>query len=86
MSILHAVAPDGAGTGGSSGALLGLSQRNSPLGEALDRVRRVATQPGLVVIVSDYRDPDGWQRPLRALGARHELLAVGGVRRRARLP
>lgn len=79
--------PDGAGTGGSSGALLGLTQGNASLGEALDRVRRVTPQPGLVVIVSDFRDPDGWQRPLRALGARHELLAVEvGDPREAALP
>jgi len=46
------------------------------LASALERVRRVATQPGLVVIASDFRDTAGWQRPLRALGARHELVAV----------
>jgi hypothetical protein len=39
-------------------------------------VRRFATQPSLVVIVSDFRDAAGWQRPLQALGARHELVAV----------
>ena len=46
------------------------------LGSALDRVRRIARQPGLVVIVSDFRDPAGWQRPVRALGARHEVAAI----------
>ncbi len=68
------VAPDGAHD--PSAAVLGLTPSNARLGEALDRVRRVATRPGLVVIVSDFRDRAGWQRPLRALGARHELLAV----------
>ena len=46
------------------------------LAHALERVRRVATGPSLVVVVSDFRDPAGWQRPLRALGARHELVAI----------
>lgn len=46
------------------------------LADALERVRRVATGPSLVVIVSDFRDGAGWQRPLRALGARHELVAI----------
>jgi uncharacterized protein (DUF58 family) len=43
------------------------------LAAALQRIRRVARAPGLVVVVSDLRD-DGWERPLRALAARHELL------------
>jgi uncharacterized protein (DUF58 family) len=36
----------------------------------------MARQPGLVVIVSDFRDPSDWGRPLRALGARHRVLAA----------
>ena len=52
--------------------------QREPLGlaHALVRVRQVATQPGLVAIVSDFRDQDGWTRPLGALGARHSVLAV----------
>jgi uncharacterized protein (DUF58 family) len=56
------------------------------LGGALERVRRVASAPGLVVVVSDFRDDD-WARPLRALGSRHELLAFEvHDRREAELP
>ncbi|HVL31241.1 MAG TPA: DUF58 domain-containing protein [Solirubrobacteraceae bacterium] len=40
------------------------------------RVGRLARQPGLVVVVSDFRGPLDWCRPLRALGARHRVLAV----------
>ena len=54
----------------------GANARAASLAGALERVRRLATQPSLVVIVSDFRDAAGWQRPLRALGARHELVAV----------
>ena len=46
------------------------------LGPVLHRVGKVARQPGLVVVVSDFRGPLDWTRPLRALGARHRLLAV----------
>jgi uncharacterized protein (DUF58 family) len=46
------------------------------LGHALRRLRSVATQPGLVVIVSDFRDQEEWVRPLRAIGSRHSVLAV----------
>ncbi len=57
------------------------------LASALERVRRIARQPGLVVIVSDFRDPAGWQRPLRALAARHEIAAIEiGDPREASLP
>jgi len=63
-ALAEGVAPDGAADAGAS------------LAGALTRVVRLATQPSLVVIVSDFRDPSGWGRPLRALGARHELIAV----------
>jgi uncharacterized protein (DUF58 family) len=46
------------------------------LGPVLHRVGKLARQPGLVVVVSDFRGPVDWTRPLRALGARHRLLAV----------
>ena len=46
------------------------------LGLALRRLRSVALQPGLVVIVSDFRGQEDWVRPLRALGQRHSMLAV----------
>jgi uncharacterized protein (DUF58 family) len=46
------------------------------IGPVLHRVGRLARQPGLVVVVSDFRGPMDWQRPLRALGSRHRLLAV----------
>jgi len=46
------------------------------LAEALRRAGRVATQPGLVIVISDFRDQDGWTRPLGALTARHSVLAI----------
>lgn len=46
------------------------------LADALRRLRSMARQPGLVTIVSDFRDPSDWQRQLRALGARHRVLGV----------
>jgi uncharacterized protein (DUF58 family) len=46
------------------------------LAGALRRVGRVARQPGLVVVISDFRDHDGWTRPLGALRARHSVLAI----------
>jgi uncharacterized protein (DUF58 family) len=58
----------------------------SSLAAAIDRVRRLANEPGLVVVVSDFRD-DGWIRPLRALGIRHEILAIEVLdRRESELP
>src|SRR5918998_1326538 len=45
------------------------------LGRALVRAGRVARRPGLVVVVSDFRE-EGWRAPLAALGARHSVVAV----------
>jgi uncharacterized protein (DUF58 family) len=46
------------------------------LAGALTRVSQLARQPGLVVVISDFRDQDGWERPLGSLGVRHSVLAV----------
>jgi uncharacterized protein (DUF58 family) len=63
-ALSDGVAPDGAGGGRAAFA------------HALIRVGRVATTPGLVVIVSDFRDQDGWIRPLGALATRHSVMAI----------
>jgi uncharacterized protein (DUF58 family) len=44
--------------------------------EGLRRLTRLARRPGLVLIVSDFRDAEGWQRSLRALAARHEVVCI----------
>ena len=44
--------------------------------KALRRLTRLARKPGLVVVVSDFREPDGWQRWLKALAARNEVVCV----------
>ncbi|MEJ7825075.1 MAG: DUF58 domain-containing protein [Solirubrobacteraceae bacterium] len=46
------------------------------LAPVLHRCGRVARQPGLVVVVSDFRGDLDWQRPMRALGGRHRVLAI----------
>jgi uncharacterized protein (DUF58 family) len=46
------------------------------LADALRRTGKVATQAGLVVVVSDFRDQDDWTRPLGALRARHSVMAI----------
>jgi uncharacterized protein (DUF58 family) len=56
------VAPDGHGD-------------DDALADALLRVRRLAGEAGLVVVVSDFRQ-DSWERPLRSVAARHSVVAV----------
>jgi uncharacterized protein (DUF58 family) len=57
------------------------------LAGALARVGRLARQPGLVVVISDFRDQDGWERPLGSLRVRQSVLAVEIVDpREAELP
>jgi uncharacterized protein (DUF58 family) len=45
------------------------------LARALVQAGRVARRPGLVVVVSDFRE-DGWRGPLASLSARHSVVAV----------
>jgi uncharacterized protein (DUF58 family) len=70
--VAEGVAPDGA--------------RGTSLAEALGRVRRLARQPGLAVIASDFRDT-GWERALRTVSAHHSVIACEIVDpREAELP
>lgn len=46
------------------------------LADAVRRVARLARQPGLVVVISDFRDQQAWERPLGSLRIRHSVLAV----------
>src|SRR5437764_941893 len=43
---------------------------------AVIRVGRVATTPGLVVVVTDFRGQADWIRPLGALSTHHSVMAV----------
>ena len=61
--LAEGVAPDGQPEG-------------EDLASALQRVARLARQPGLVVVISDFRNQDGWQRPMGALRLRHSMLAA----------
>jgi uncharacterized protein (DUF58 family) len=54
--------PDGAGV--------------TSLGDATARTAALARSRGLVVVVSDFRGERNWEAPLRALRARHGVLAV----------
>ncbi|HET6876704.1 MAG TPA: DUF58 domain-containing protein [Jatrophihabitans sp.] len=58
------------------------SATNSDIASMLEQLRRPQRRRGLVAVVSDFmsaRHADGplpWERPLRALSARHQLLGV----------
>ncbi|MFC5994468.1 DUF58 domain-containing protein [Pseudonocardia hispaniensis] len=43
---------------------------------AIEQLRRPPRRRGLAVVISDFLGEPTWERPLRALSARHELLAV----------
>jgi uncharacterized protein (DUF58 family) len=47
-----------------------------PLAEALGRLAAIARQRALVAVVSDFRGPLDWQRPLLEVAGRHDVLAV----------
>src|SRR5690349_14596979 len=46
------------------------------LADAVEQLRRPPRRRGLAVIISDFLGPTTWQRPLRALSARHDLIAI----------
>jgi uncharacterized protein (DUF58 family) len=60
--------------------------RPVPFADAVEGVHRAVRRRGLVVVVSDFLDgldddglgsaPPDWERPLRRLAARHQVLAV----------
>ena len=46
------------------------------LAAAIEQLRRPPRRRGLAVVISDFLGEPDWERALRALSARHELLAV----------
>jgi uncharacterized protein (DUF58 family) len=46
------------------------------LAGAVRRVARLAKQPGLSVVISDFRDQHAWERAIGSLRVRHAVLAV----------
>ncbi|MFL5846332.1 MAG: DUF58 domain-containing protein [Solirubrobacteraceae bacterium] len=46
------------------------------LADALTRLDRLARLPGMVCVISDFRDQRDWAGPLGALRARHSVLAI----------
>ena len=46
------------------------------LGEAIARVGALARQRSLVMLVSDFRGPRDWRRPLLELAGRHDVVAL----------
>jgi uncharacterized protein (DUF58 family) len=46
------------------------------LAAVLEQLRRPPRRRGLLVVISDFLGPFDWDRPLRALAARHDLVCV----------
>lgn len=59
----------------------------SPLATALGTAARLGRRRSLVVIISDFLDPDAWPRALQALRIRHDVVAIEvGDPREGQLP
>src|SRR5439155_11113109 len=52
------------------------SARGGDLKQALEQVRRPPRRRGMVTVISDFLGDPDWERPLRGLGDRHELLGI----------
>jgi hypothetical protein len=46
------------------------------LGRALTEAGRLIRRPSMIVILTDFMTPVGWQQPLSALALRHEVIAA----------
>ena len=46
------------------------------LGRALTEAGRLIRRPSMMVLISDFMTPGGWQKPLSALAIRHEVVAA----------
>ncbi len=62
-TLAAGVAPDG-------------QHSHTGLADALRRVGRLARQPGLVAVISDFREQHNWERPLGSLRVRHSVVAL----------
>jgi uncharacterized protein (DUF58 family) len=67
LALLHRIEQRGRAVDGSP---------STTLAEALRRVRLTAKRRGLVVLITDLIDESNWQRELRALALRHEVVVV----------
>jgi uncharacterized protein (DUF58 family) len=68
IGLLDALREDGADHSERVGA--------TSLGAALRRTGSMATQRAVVMVVSDFRGPLDWRRPLIELAGRHEVVAI----------
>jgi uncharacterized protein (DUF58 family) len=64
--------------GGVLSALLEAPEdgQTGDLGRALEMVGQVARRRGMAVVISDFLGSPVWERPLRAMSHRHEVIAV----------
>lgn len=46
------------------------------LGRALTEAGRLIRRPSMVILISDFMTPAGWQQPMSSLSIRHEVVAV----------
>ena len=68
IGLLEALREEAPSTRGRIGA--------TELGAALRRTGSLATQRAVVMVVSDFRGPLDWRRPLIELAGRHEVVAI----------
>jgi uncharacterized protein (DUF58 family) len=72
IGLLTALRRESEAGAGDEGSRVGATS----LGEAARRTSALARQRALVVIVSDFRGPLDWRRPLLELAGRHDVVAV----------
>jgi uncharacterized protein (DUF58 family) len=76
-SVKPRTLPPKQGRAGLVGLLAGLrDEQDEAAGETVARTGGLARQRSLIVVVSDFRGPRDWRRPLLELAGRHDVVAV----------
>ncbi len=68
VGLLGALQANGEGNGAPPGA--------TSLGAALRRAGAITRQQAFIAVISDFRGPRDWRRPLLELAGRHDVVAV----------
>jgi uncharacterized protein (DUF58 family) len=57
-------------------AAQGAGEGSTDLAQALKEAGHLIRRHSLMLVLTDFMTPDGWQQPMRTLGIRHEVVAV----------
>lgn len=76
LAGIRRVLDEGVGVDGGVAPAVAGPHHASSMARALMRLRKLTSNPGLIVVISDLRGPRDWRPALAAMGARHAVLVI----------